>query len=158
MKQIYVCKSEIEGLGVRIGENVKKGELIFHFKGSPKFKINKTLKDALAHPNWLGVAQNQWIDPNKPYKFLNHSCSPNATIKGKVSLVAIRDIEEGEELTFDYSVTESDTRWEMPCACGNNNCRKIVRSVHFIPQEQLSKYLPFANKVIKDFIAEKSRV
>ena len=157
MKQFFVCTSKIEGFGLRSGELIKKGELIFYFKGEPKFKINKSKNDAQAHPNWVGVGENHWIDPEKPYIFMNHSCNPNATIKGMVSVVAIRDIKEGEELTFDYSVTESDSRWEMKCACGEKNCRKVISSVQTIPQSQLSKYIPFANKVIRKHIAKISK-
>jgi uncharacterized protein len=157
MKQFYVCTSKIEGFGLRSGEKVKKGELIFTFKGVPKFKVNKSKRDALAHPNWVGVDENQWIDPEKPFKFMNHSCNPNATIMGSLSVVALRNIKEGEELTFDYSVTESDSRWEMSCNCGEKNCRKIISSVSTIPKKQLNRYLPFSNKVIKNYLANIAR-
>ena len=110
MKHIYVCTSQIEGMGIRIGDDAKKGEVIFRFKGPLKFKINQSKEDALANPDWVGVAKDQWIDPDKPYKFINHSCNPNTGIKGKVTVVALRDIKEGEELTIDYSTIEGDPR------------------------------------------------
>src|SRR5258708_4531054 len=39
------------------------------------------------------------------WRFLNHSCRPNAVIVRRV-LVAIRPIEPGEEINFDYNTTE----------------------------------------------------
>lgn len=36
--------------------------------------------------------------------FFNHSCSPNAGIKGQIFLVAMRDLESAEEVTFDYAM------------------------------------------------------
>lgn len=143
MKDIYAATSNIAGLGLMAGENVKKGELIRYIKGDIKFKINKSKKDALSHPNWIGVAENQWIDPEKPYKFLNHSCNPTAGVKGTVALVALRDLKEGEEITIDYSTIEGDVRWEMPCNCGEKNCRKTIRSIAYLSRSVFEKYLPY---------------
>jgi len=36
--------------------------------------------------------------------FINHSCEPNVGFAGNVVLVAMRDIEAGEELTTDYAM------------------------------------------------------
>lgn len=146
MKDIYAATSKIAGFGLMAGENVKKGELIRYIKGDIKFKINKSKKDALANPNWIGVANNHWIDPAKPYKFLNHSCNPTAGIKGRVALVALRDLQEGQEITIDYSTIEGDSRWEMPCSCGEKECRGTIRSIGFLPKPIFQKYLPFIPK------------
>jgi SET domain-containing protein len=150
MKHIYVVASKIEGFGMNIGEPAKKGEVISEITGKMQFKINKNKRDALAHPNWVGVAENQWIDPAKPYKFLNHSCNPSAGIKGSLSLVALRDMKEGEEITIDYSTIEGDPRWEMNCACGEENCRQVIRSIHSMPKEQFNKYLPYISTYFKN--------
>mgnify|MGYP001568432583 CR=1 FL=1 len=149
MKHIYVCTSGIEGLGINIGENAKKGDLISYIKGDIKFKVNKNKRDALSNPNWVGIERDHWIDPDKPYKFLNHSCNPSVGIKGKVSLIALRDMKEGEEVTIDYSTIEGDPRWEMKCLCRESNCRKIIRSIHFIPEGQFKKYLPYVSTYFK---------
>ncbi len=144
MKQFYVCKSKIEGFGVNAGEDIKTGEFITRFKGKPRFLLVTNKKESLSHPNWIGIAKNQWIDPEKPQKFINHSCNPNAGIKGKVSIISLRDIKEGEEITFDYSIIEGDFMWQMKmkCNCGEKNCRGIIRSVQFLPEEQFRKYMP----------------
>ena len=142
MKHIYVATSKIAGLGVMIGENANKGDLIRFIKGDIKFKINKSTKDALSNPNWVGIAKNQWIDPEKPYKFLNHSCDPTAGIKGKVAIVALKNIKEGEEVTIDYSTIEGDERWEMKCSCGSKKCRKLIKSIQYLPEDRFNKYLP----------------
>ncbi len=149
MKHIYNCTSKIDGMGVSIGENAKKGDVISRIKGEMKFKVNKNKKDALDNPDWVGVAKDRWIDPEKPYKFLNHSCNPSAGIKGRISLVALRNMKEGEEVTIDYSTIEGDPRWEMACACGEKNCRKIIRSIHSLPRAQFNKYLPYVSTYFK---------
>jgi uncharacterized protein len=57
--------------------------------------------------------------------FLNHSCEPNVGFAGNVVLVAMRDIEAGEELTTDYALFD-DYEGSMDCACGRPACRKVV--------------------------------
>ena len=155
MKQIYACASDIHGMGIRLGEPAERGDIVLQIKGEMKFKVNKSKEDALANPDWVGIAKNQWIDPKKPYKFLNHSCEPNTGIKGKVSLAALRHIDEGEEVTIDYATIEGDPRWEMKCACGAKNCRKIVKSIQFLPEAQYKKYLPFISSYFKRLYQER---
>jgi uncharacterized protein len=62
--------------------------------------------------------------------FFNHSCDPNAGIKGQILLVALRDIPEDEEVTFDYAMCLHETKgaapYRMECRCGQPNCRKLI--------------------------------
>ncbi len=62
--------------------------------------------------------------------FFNHSCSPNAGIKGQIFLVAMRDIRKDEEVTFDYAMclheTEGAEPYRLECHCGKPNCRGII--------------------------------
>ena len=67
------------------------------------------------------------IDGNNKFntaRFLNHSCDPNCwidIIKKRIWIIALRDIEEGEELTYDYGFDVE--HWEdHPCRCGSDNC------------------------------------
>lgn len=67
------------------------------------------------------------IDGNVPWntaRLINHSCDPNceAWIDGKrIFIHALRDIEPGEELTFDYGF-DIDCFEEHPCLCGRDGC------------------------------------
>ena len=62
--------------------------------------------------------------------FFNHSCEPNAGIKGQIFLVAMRDIPENEEVTFDYALCLHETKgappYRMECLCGRTSCRKVI--------------------------------
>lgn len=142
MKKIYIQNSKIDGKGIFAGENVQKGQLIQHIKGDIKFFIVKNKKDSQLYPNWIGISKNKWMDVKYPHQYLNHSCNPNASISGKVCVVAIKQIKEGEEITIDYSITECDELWEMNCSCGQNNCRKVVKSIHYLPKKTFNKYMP----------------
>jgi len=91
--------------------------------------------DALANPNWIGIGEHRWIDPTGPARFLNHSCDANLAFREPREFMAIRDIEAGEELTFDYSLTEDEPLWQMACRCGARTCRGTVRAIQFLPTE-----------------------
>lgn len=57
--------------------------------------------------------------------FINHSCDPNVGFAGNVVLVAMRDIQPGEELTTDYALFD-DYDGSMPCQCGSPHCRGVI--------------------------------
>lgn len=79
-----------------------------------------------------------------PTRFINHSCDPNLRIFARVgdhadkhihdlALFAIKEIQRGEELTFDYvdgAAGDEDTKahpGEMTkCLCGSSRCRKYL--------------------------------
>jgi uncharacterized protein len=62
----------------------------------------------------------------EPADGINHSCDPNAGIRGQISLVAMRPIAAGEEITFDYAMADSTPFDEFPCTCGAPTCRGQV--------------------------------
>ena len=155
MKHFYVGNSKIQGRGLISGENAKAGEIITRIKGPLKFKINKNKRDALAHPDWVGVKKDIWIDPSRPHKFLNHSCYPTAGVKG-ITIIAARDIKEGDEITVDYSTIEGDPRWEMSCSCGQANCRKKIRSIEFLTPQQFEK-IPYISAYFRNLYNKKNR-
>lgn len=57
--------------------------------------------------------------------FINHSCDPNVGFAGNIVLVAMRDIQPGEELTTDYALFD-DYDGSMPCQCGAPGCRGVI--------------------------------
>lgn len=57
--------------------------------------------------------------------FINHSCEPNVGFAGNTVLVAMRDVDAGEELTTDYALFD-DYDGEMACRCGTAACRRMI--------------------------------
>jgi hypothetical protein len=59
---------------------------------------------------------------------INHSCEPNMGFSGIDCMVAIRDIEPGEEISYDYQCMETEaTLYEIEsCKCGSLFCRKDI--------------------------------
>src|SRR5262249_29497550 len=75
------------------------------------------------------------FEPEAPLRFVNHSCNPNTGIKtdreGRPGLYALHHIRRGEELTWDYAMSELDFDFagvpqSFPCACGTPNCRGLI--------------------------------
>jgi SET domain-containing protein len=61
-------------------------------------------------------------------RLINHSCAPNCraeTIRGRIWIIANRDIPAGEELTFDYGYGFSEWRLH-PCRCGASRCPGFI--------------------------------
>ena len=56
----------------------------------------------LAPGFYIGAKVKSEVKGNKI--FVNHSCAPNMGFNGQVVLVAMRDVEPGEELTFDWAM------------------------------------------------------
>ena len=61
------------------------------------------------------AALTEEYEPVMP--FLNHSCEPNVGFGGNIVLVAMSDIEAGEELSTDYALFD-DYEGSMDCNCG----------------------------------------
>lgn len=61
-------------------------------------------------------------------RLINHSCVPNCraeTIRGRIWIIARREIAVGEELTFDYGYAFSEWR-QHPCRCGSKTCAGFI--------------------------------
>jgi len=84
---------------------------------------------------------------------LNHSCDPNVILDMEHMLViANRDIQTGDELSFFYPSTE----WEMAapfiCLCGSPRCIHVVAGARFLPLSTLEHH--YLNRHIREMILE----
>jgi hypothetical protein len=62
-------------------------------------------------------------------RYVNHSCDSNTLSTGYGFEIALRDIQPNEEITDDYG--QFNLPYEMPCACGQPNCRGSIRPSDF---------------------------
>ncbi|MDP2239329.1 MAG: SET domain-containing protein-lysine N-methyltransferase [Burkholderiales bacterium] len=98
---------------------------------------------------------DHYLDPEGEIgAYANHSCHPNsgAIMAGnRLMLKAIRSIAVGDEITHDYStLLGADDIWKMKCACGEPNCRRVVRNVSRLPAGVLAGYTALG--IIPEFI------
>jgi len=57
-------------------------------------------------------------------RYINHSCDPNCAVETTTEtiwIVALRDIQAGEELSFNYGYDAREYE-KFPCHCGARNC------------------------------------
>ena len=155
-EKIRIGKSKFHQKGLIATRNIQKGEKIFKIEGVKiKFFINNETQATKAGWNWIGWGKNTWIDPISYGLFINHSCNPSAGIKNRIDVVAIKNIRRGEEVTFDYSLSEADIFWHIQCNCRSSNCRKTIRSIQFLPEKIFkkdNKYIPlYFQKIFRRF-------
>ena len=121
---LYHDTSPIAGEGVFAGRDFAAGDMIWKMTGMV-YGHSRTGQD----PDFVGLAPGLWMDPDAPLNKLNHSCDPNARFGPKRQLLALRSINRGEEITFDYSTSEVDPQWTMSCACGAIGCRLGLHAI-----------------------------
>lgn len=144
MKKLYFKKSKISGNGIYAQEPIKKGEFISFIKGEKIKQTAKSKTEARSMELYYGLSKHVWLNPEKTiWRYFNHSCNPNTAIIGRKKLIALKNILIDEELTFDYSMTDGDILWEMPCNCGSKNCRHVIKSIQRIDEKTYNNHLPF---------------
>ena len=92
-----------------------------------------------------------------PWRYLNHSCDANTRLTGR-SLLAMRPIAAGEEITFDDRTTEWDMATPFTCRCGAPSCtgERIAGFSNLSPSTQ-ARLRPFATDVILACLARAER-
>src|SRR5246500_2311690 len=118
------------GLGLFATKPIKKGTRIVRYFG-PLLDSKKEDEDAIEN-KYLFELTNRWtidgsIRQNVP-RYINHACKPNAESdvrprKRKVFIRAIRNIEAGEEINYDYG-TDYFKAYLKPIGCKCDACEK----------------------------------
>lgn len=137
-------------------KSIKKGEEIASFDGQICDNNFDGWTDDLRN-HAIQIGKNRWRDSFGIARYINHSCDPNCGIKGLYKVVAMRDIEKGEELTWDYEMTEKNTWWRMKCKCGSSLCRKVIGNYSRMPKKIREKYKGYISKWIVDSEKRKKR-
>jgi uncharacterized protein len=75
--------------------------------------------------------------------YVNHSCNPNAGLSGQIGLVAMRDIRIGEEVCFDYAMSDTMEYDAFNCLCGATTCRGKVGGNDWKRPELQKRYAGF---------------
>jgi hypothetical protein len=135
--------TEAKGTGVFATAPAEAGTTVAAFGG---FAVDgaelRSLGDSVRH-HALQIDDDLFlasVPPFDPADYVNHSCDPNCGIVGGILLVAMRAVAAGEELCFDYAMTDSDDYDEFTCLCGTAECRGIVRGSDWKLAELQARY------------------
>ena len=134
-----IRSSPIAGKGAFALQRIPKGKRLIEYTGE---RVSHEVADARYeeeeekgnyHTVLFSVDDKTVIDANvdgNDARFFNHSCGPNCTsviVRKRVWLETLRQIQPGEELTYDYEIpnegeTEAEALRKYPCHCGADNC------------------------------------
>lgn len=138
MDGLRVARSGIHGYGIVATRRFRKGDLLMHgdgvlYRESDDFDDTYALilpgyearPDGSEGPAlfWDLACQSRWI---------NHSCDPNSDVDSRwlaeeASVLAwwtaVRDIEPGDEITYDYAFAAQVAE---QCNCGTAACRGLI--------------------------------
>ncbi|CAH0442730.1 SET domain-containing protein [Ralstonia pseudosolanacearum] len=137
--RIAVRESGVHGRGVYAVAAIAKGKKIIEYKGE-----HIAWKEALRrHPHdpddpnhtfYFSLEDGSVIDAKyggNRARWINHACKPNCEARekdGRVFIHALRDIDAGEELFYDYGLViegrqTKALKAQFACHCGAKKCR-----------------------------------
>ena len=135
-------RSSIQGRGAFATRRIRKGTRIIEYTGEiiTDEEADRRYDDEKMdrhHTFLFAVDVNHVIDGARKgnnASFINHSCEPNceAVIEdNRVFIEALRTIQPGEELLYDYQYErdgEPDESWDRlyACHCGTPSCRGTI--------------------------------
>ncbi|CAG8587252.1 4396_t:CDS:2 [Ambispora gerdemannii] len=121
-KQLKFAKSSIHSMGLFTKERIDANDMVIEYIGEvirqsvADHRERRYARDGVRGSYMFRIDDDTVIDATKKgniARFINHSCSPNCTAKiithdgkKKIVIYAKRDIQAGEEITYDYKVDE----------------------------------------------------
>lgn len=126
--EVKACTDK-PGLGVFAVAALEPGELIAVWGGRIVSRAEAEAFPPEERRYVLQVEEAQFLAPLIPIdaaEYVNHCCQPNSGLVGQITLAALRRIEPGEEVTFDYGTTDSSDFLGFECSCAKSPCRGRV--------------------------------
>jgi [histone H3]-lysine36 N-trimethyltransferase len=134
---VSVIKTDKKGYGLRANAHLEANEFVWEYIGEvvnePTFRrrMRQYDEEGIKHFYFMSLTKSEFIDATKKGnlgRFCNHSCNPNCYVdkwvvgeKVRMGIFAKRNIQAGEELTFDYNVDRYGAD-PQACYCGESIC------------------------------------
>ena len=145
--------SEFDGVSEVVSHNSGRGQVAAGDlpPGSRVARFAGPILDYAAIPaaeaNYaLGLRGGQWLVPATKARFVNHSCLANCEVWDDLSVVTVRSVRRGEELTISYNLVAAedyreapeeylwDPRWSFDCRCGAPRCHGRIDAYRLLPE------------------------
>jgi SET domain len=133
---------EVNGFkGVFAMSHIVESSVIFQLKGTistqpTKYTIQLGSNEHLTFP----AIRRKNDDLDYCWQYLNHCCEPNGYVDvDERTFRALRNIEQGEEITFNYLATETVMADPFNCICGSPRCFGFIRGRDFLTRSQLRR-------------------
>ena len=112
------------------------------------FAADKTQDTATYLTVQTGAQKHITLSPDF-LQYVNHSCDPNVFFDTTtMQLLALKEIQPGDEFMFFYPSTEWEMAQPFDCFCGTNKCLHHIRGAAFLTEEETKRYR------LTDFINE----
>ena len=150
-------RSSAHGYGVFASRSYRRGEQVLATRGV-------LLGHQTEHSIQVGLAGH--LEPRFPVRLINHSCEPNlgvhTTPQGLPDFHAFRDIQAGEQLTFDYAMTEllhvprprQELEFSLECWCGAATCRHQLGYYSTLPAAVKRHYAGYLSNYLLELEAQ----
>jgi hypothetical protein len=145
-----------KGLGIFTTAPVAAGTTVCGFGGNVVEREEFDLLDDDLQTHSIQIDDRLYlvsVPPYAPADFINHSCEPNCGIVGTSLVVTMRDVEAGEELCFDYAMSDTNDYDEFVCACDVPSCRGLVTGGDWKLIELQQRYRGYFSTYIERKIA-----
>ncbi|ORY45729.1 SET domain-containing protein, partial [Rhizoclosmatium globosum] len=136
---LEICETSGRGFGIRTTRTFPKNTFLMEYCGeiisaeTSRHRMETIYKD-MTHYYFLNYDKSEVIDgcrKGSDARFVNHSCNPNCRIEkwvvnGEycVGLFTERELEAGEEVTYDYRFESFGDM--KKCMCGARGCRGFL--------------------------------
>ncbi|XP_037025703.1 probable histone-lysine N-methyltransferase Mes-4 isoform X2 [Bradysia coprophila] len=124
-----------KGFGLIAETAIHPGTMVVEYVGElvteTEYQLRRRSKQT-QNLYFMKYGKGLYIDAEKKgnmSRFMNHSCNPNCQprvieVKGieRIGLIAMTDINKGEELTFNYEFNDQ----KQKCYCGEPQCRGFI--------------------------------
>lgn len=127
------------------------------------FDAGETLSDfgagsVLNDPTYLTVQTGEQkhitLEPEF-LQYINHSCNPNVFFDTTLmKLVALKEIQPGDEILFFYPSTEWDMSQPFSCFCGSANCLQQIKGAAHLSEDEIARYR-FTDYILSELLKRK---
>lgn len=136
-----IAPHDEHGHGAVATEFIAAGEVVAAFGGRCVGRDELDLLPAEQRARSIQIEETLYLagtpEP-EPADFVRHSCAPTCGMQGNTVLVALRDIDPGEPVTYDFAMSDGSDYDEFECTCGAPQCRgKVTGHDWMLPELQL---------------------
>lgn len=145
-------RPEKGGYGIFANQLINAGELVVVWGGNVVVFEEWSELSPVAQRHSIQVEEHLYLVPHELPEvgdFVNHSCSPNTGLSGQTALVALRTVPKGEEICYDYAMSDGSPYDEFLCSCGSAACRSSVTGNDWRLAEIQTKYAGYFSPYIQ---------
>lgn len=125
--EVRPSKEKGDGFGVFAREKIMRDDFLIAYGGHVVTKDQLQILHNDPHRYSLQIEEDLFLTSiGTVADYVNHSCDPNTGMYSATMLSAMREIAPGEEICWDYAMSDGSPYDEFDCTCDAAGCRKKV--------------------------------